>query len=86
MNSTIPLLDLHAQFKTVEADVRAAMDRVLASQHFILGPEVEALEKEVAPYVGCSHGIGITSGSDALLMALMVLGVGEGDEEVRWIV
>jgi dTDP-4-amino-4,6-dideoxygalactose transaminase len=82
MNEKVQLLDLKAQFRSIEKDVREAIDRVLASQHFILGPEVEALEAEVAPYVGCKHAIGVTSGSDALLIALMVLGVGPGDEVV----
>ena len=53
MNDKIPLLDLKAHFRSIEPEVRAAIDRVLTSQHFILGPEVEGLEKEVAPYVGC---------------------------------
>jgi dTDP-4-amino-4,6-dideoxygalactose transaminase len=76
----VPLLDLRAQFATIQGEVRAAIDRVLASQHFILGPEVEALEKSVAAYAGCKHGIGVSSGTDAILVALMALGVGHGDE------
>lgn len=82
MTETIPLLDLHAQFRSIESEIRAAMDRVLESQHFILGPEVNALEKEIAAYARCQYAIGVTSGSDALLVALMVLGVGPGDEVV----
>lgn len=82
MTEKIPLLDLHAQFRTIESEVREAIDRVFSSQHFILGPEVEALEAELAPYVGCKYGIGVTSGSDALLIALMVMGIGPGDEVV----
>ena len=78
----VPLLDLKAQYATIETEVRAAMDRVLASQHFILGPEVEALETSVAAYSGCAHGVGVSSGTDAILVALMALGVGAGDEVV----
>lgn len=75
-------LDLHAQFKSVEKEVRAAMERVIASQHFILGPEIEACEKEIASYSGAKHGIGVSSGTDAILVALMALDVGPGDEIV----
>lgn len=82
MNDAIPLLDLHAQFRSIEPQVREAIDRVLASQHFILGPEVEGLEKETAAYVSCAHGIGVSSGSDALLMALMALELPPGSEVI----
>ncbi len=78
----IPALDLHAQFREIETDVRAAMDRVLASQHFILGREGEALEREIADYSGAQHGIGVSSGTDAILVGLMALGIGSGDEVV----
>ena len=79
---TVPTLDLHAQFREVEADVRAAVERVFASQHFILGHEGEALEREIAAYSGCAHGIGVSSGTDAIPVALMAMGVGPGDEVV----
>lgn len=78
----VPLLDLRAQYETIRDEVRAAIDRVMESQHFILGPEVEALEREVAAYSRCAHAIGVTSGTDAILVALMALGVGAGDEVV----
>jgi len=78
----VPLLDLQAQYASIKGDVRAAVDRVLEAQHFILGPEVEALEKSVAEYSGCAHGVGVSSGTDAILVGLMALGVGAGDEVV----
>jgi dTDP-4-amino-4,6-dideoxygalactose transaminase len=78
----VPLLDLKAQFAGLEAEIRKQIDEVLASQHFILGPKVEAFEAELARYVGARHAIGVSSGTDALLMSLMALGVGPGDEVV----
>ncbi len=75
----VPAIDLRAQFRDVEADVRAAIDRVLLSQRFILGVEGEALEREIAAYSGAAHGVGVSSGTDALLVSLMALGVGPGD-------
>ncbi|HEX6588869.1 MAG TPA: DegT/DnrJ/EryC1/StrS family aminotransferase [Longimicrobiales bacterium] len=78
----VPLLDLKAQYATIRENARAAVDRVLESQYFILGPEVEALEAEVAAYCHARHGIGMSSGTDALLIALMALDVGPGDEVV----
>lgn len=76
----VPLLDLKAQYATLRDAIRAAMDRVAESQHFILGPEVEALEAELAAYAHCRFGIGVSSGTDALLAALMALDVQPGDE------
>lgn len=76
----VPLLDLKAQYATIRDDVRAAMDRVAESQYFILGPEVKALEEEVAAYSQCRFGIGVSSGTDALLVALMALDLEPGDE------
>ena len=73
-------LDLKAQFAGIRDEVYDAVARVLESQHFILGPEVAAFEEEVKPQVGCEHALGCASGSDALLLALMALGVGPGDE------
>ena len=78
----VPLLDLHAQFTSIEAEIRSAMDRVLSSQYFIMGPEVAALEKEIAAYSQCRFGIGVSSGTDALLVALMALDIGPGDEVI----
>ncbi|MEZ4735127.1 MAG: DegT/DnrJ/EryC1/StrS family aminotransferase [Caldilineaceae bacterium] len=76
----VPLLDLKAQYATIRDEVRAAMDRVAESQYFILGPEVKALEEEVAAYSQCRFGIGVSSGTDALLVALMALDLEPGDE------
>jgi dTDP-4-amino-4,6-dideoxygalactose transaminase len=78
----IPLLDLKTQYMTMRDEIRAAMDRVCDAQHFILGPEVAALEAEVAAYSGATHAVGLSSGTDALLVALMALDVGPGDEVV----
>jgi dTDP-4-amino-4,6-dideoxygalactose transaminase len=76
----IPFLDLKAQYASIRDEVRAAIDRVVDSQQFILGPEVEALEHEVAGYCGCRYAIGVSSGTDALLVTLMALGLRPGDE------
>ena len=76
----VPMLDLKAQYATIREAVRAAADGVMDAQYFILGPEVLAFEEEVATYVGVKHAIGCASGTDALLLALMALEVGEGDE------
>lgn len=77
-----PFLDLEAQFSTIRDDVFAAVTRVLNTQQFILGPEVTAFEQEVGTYLGARFAIGCASGSDALLLALMALGVGPGDEVI----
>lgn len=78
----VPLLDLKAQHATIRDEVRAAIDRVVESQHFILGPEVEALEKEIAAYSECEYGIGVSSGTDALLVTLMAIDLKPGDEVI----
>ena len=79
---TVPLLDLKAQYAPLREEIRAAIDRVCDSQQFILGPEVSALEEEVAAFSGVRFGVGMSSGTDALLVALMALDVRPGDEVV----
>jgi dTDP-4-amino-4,6-dideoxygalactose transaminase len=78
----VPLLDLAAQFAPIRDDVLAAVVRVCDSQRFILGPEVEALEADMARLLGVRHAIGVSSGTDALLAALMALRIGPGDEVI----
>ncbi len=78
----IPLLDLKAQYAPIREEIRAAIDRVADAQHFIGGPEVEALEQEVAAYVQARFGIGVSSGTDALLVALMAIDLRPGDEVI----
>jgi len=75
----VPLLDLKAQYAGLATEIQSAIAGVCASQAFILGPAVKALESAVASYSQCRHGVGVSSGTDALLLALMALGIGPGD-------
>jgi dTDP-4-amino-4,6-dideoxygalactose transaminase len=75
----VPLLDLKGQYRPLAREIQAAIEKVCASQHFILGPGVKALEASVAAYSQCRFGVGVSSGTDALLLALMALGVGPRD-------
>jgi dTDP-4-amino-4,6-dideoxygalactose transaminase len=76
----IPALDLKAQYASIREEVRAAVGAVLDAQHFILGPEVQSLEKEIAQFLHCSFGVGVASGTDALILALKACNIGPGDE------
>jgi dTDP-4-amino-4,6-dideoxygalactose transaminase len=82
MSPKVPLLDLRAQYEPLRAEVLAAVTRVCDSQQFILGAEVAAFEHEMARLVGVEHAVAVSSGTDALLVALMALGIGPGDEVV----
>jgi len=78
----IPMLDLRAQYAAIREEIRAALDEVLASQQFILGPQLEALEQEIARVCERRFGIGVASGTDALMLALRACGVSAGDEVI----
>lgn len=78
----IPILDLTAQYQTLAPEIHQAIERILGSGQFILGPEVKAFEEEVAAYLGVAHAIGVNSGTDALVISLRSLGIGPGDEVI----
>jgi dTDP-4-amino-4,6-dideoxygalactose transaminase len=78
----IPQIDLVAQYETIREEIDAAIHGVLRSGHFILGPQVQALEREVAAYLGVRHAVGLGSGTDALVLGLRALGIGPGDEVI----
>ena len=78
----VPLLDLAAQYAPIRDAVVEAVTRVVDTQRFILGPEVEAFEAEAAAYLGARHAVGVSSGTDALLVAMMALDLGPGDEVI----
>ncbi|MBU2213698.1 DegT/DnrJ/EryC1/StrS family aminotransferase [Patescibacteria group bacterium] len=78
----VPFLDLQAQYQSIKPEIYAAVSKVLESQKFMLGEEVEKLEKNVSDYVGAKFGCGVSSGTDALLIALMNEGIGPGDEVI----
>ena len=75
-----PLIDLHAQYASIKREIDRAIQRVLNRGQFILGPEVEALERELAAYCGTAHAVAVASGTDALELSLRACGVGPGDE------
>lgn len=78
----IPLLDLKAQYRGLQQEMDAAVCAVMAEGHFILGPNVSALEQEIAAYLGVRHAVGVASGTDALIIGLRAAGVGAGDEVI----
>src|SRR5262245_36553449 len=78
----VPLLDLQAQNGPLRDEILAAIARVCDSQRFIMGPEIDALENELSRLLGVPHAIAVSSGTDAVLLALMSLGIGPGDEVV----
>lgn len=80
--SSVPLLDLQAQYQPIRDEVLAAITRVCDSQRFIMGPEVEGLERELARQLEVNHTVGVSSGTDALLAAMMALNIGAGDEVI----
>ncbi len=79
---SIPMVDLKTQLAGIRAEIEAAIRSVLDSTQFILGPSVQALEKETAAYLGVKHAIGVASGTDALHLALRAAGIGAGDEVI----
>ena len=81
-DSVIPLVDLKAQYRSIKGEVDAAVAAVLEGGHFILGPEVEAFEREFSAYCGTAHTVGVNSGTSALHLALLAAGVGAGDEVI----
>lgn len=78
----IPLVDLVAQYRAIQPEIDAAIRKVLVTGRFILGDEVSALEDEIATYLGVKHGVGVASGTDALILALRALEIGPGDEVI----
>lgn len=78
----VPLLDLKAQFRIIRNEILDALNEALENQQFILGPEVESLEAKIAPYSNCKYSVGVSSGTDALLVCLMAEGIGPGDEVI----
>jgi dTDP-4-amino-4,6-dideoxygalactose transaminase len=79
---SVPLLDLHRQYQQIREEALAAVERVCSSQQFVLGAEVEALEREVAAFTGATAAVGCASGTDALWLALVAAGIGSGDAVV----
>jgi dTDP-4-amino-4,6-dideoxygalactose transaminase len=79
---SVPLLDLDAQYRPLREEILAAITRVCDSQRFIMGPEIDSLERELCGLLGVKHAIAVSSGTDALLLALMALGITAGDEVV----
>ncbi|MFT5328595.1 MAG: dTDP-4-amino-4,6-dideoxygalactose transaminase [Planctomycetaceae bacterium] len=82
MTFTVPMLDLKLQYESIKDEIDEAIQQVMASQHFIMGPQVAACENAIAEYSQCNFGIGVSSGTDALLVSLMAEDIGPGDEVI----
>jgi dTDP-4-amino-4,6-dideoxygalactose transaminase len=80
--NAIPLMDLHAQYVALRGEIRAAIEEVCEAQQFVLGPQGEALERELAAYCDAQHGVALANGTDALMISLAAAGVGAGDEVI----
>src|SRR5215212_11033685 len=78
----VPFVDLAAQQASIQTEINAAIQRVLSECSFVLGPQVEEFERDFAKFAGCEHAVGVSSGLDALRLALMAVGVGPGDEVI----
>src|SRR5574337_2051147 len=78
----VPFLDLKVQYAAIKSEIRRAIDEVCDNQQFILGPQVRRLENEIARYCNARYAVGVSSGTDALLLVLMALGIGPGDEVI----
>ena len=78
----VPFVDLKAQYRSIKSEVHEAIDRVLESQHFVLGPEVKAFEDEFARFAGAQHAVGVNTGTSALHLSLLAAGIGPGDEVI----
>src|SRR4051794_3291606 len=82
MSSAIPMVDPAGEYRSMKDEIDAAVLRVLASGRYVLGPEGEALERELAAYLGAAHAVGCNSGTDALHLPLVAAGIGAGDEVI----
>lgn len=82
MTETIPFIDLKTQYKSLEQEIKARINKVLEHGQYIMGPEVAELEEKLAAYVGVKHCIGVSNGTDSLMIAMMALGIGQGDEVI----
>ena len=75
----VPMLDLKPQLETLHGEIHDAVTRVIDSTQYIMGPEIDGLEKEIAEYCGAADAVGVSSGTDAILLSLMALDIGSGD-------
>ena len=82
MKMKVPFFDLKPQSLSLKKEIQSAIDEVFETQQFIMGPQIQSLEKTIANYCNTPYAIGVASGSDALLLSLMALGIGPGDEVI----